>query len=100
MSQVRARRLVGLNRSSLSYRPKRPDDAVVRERLRELARERRRFGYRRLGWLLAKEGHVINRKKLYRIYRDEKLMVRRRGRRKRAIGTREVADYCQCSYRN
>lgn len=88
MSQVRACRLVGLNRSSLHYRPQRPDDSSTRERLRELAAERRRFGYRRLGWLLAREGHVINRKKLYRIYREEKLMVRRRGRRKRAIGTR------------
>ena len=88
MSQVRACRLVGLNRSSLHYRPKRADDSSVRERLRELAAERRRFGYRRLGWLLAREGHVMNRKKLYRIYREEKLMVRRRGRRKRALGTR------------
>jgi transposase InsO family protein len=88
MSRVRACRLVGLNRSSLNYRSKRPDDSTVRQRLRELAAERRRFGYRRLGWLLAREGHVMNRKKLYRIYREEKLMVRRRGRRKRAIGTR------------
>jgi putative transposase len=88
LSRVRACRLVGLNRSSLSYRARRPDDSTVRERLRELAAERRRFGYRRLGWLLAREGHVMNRKKLYRIYREERLMVRRRGRRKRAIGTR------------
>jgi putative transposase len=88
MSRVRACRLVGLNRSSLNYRRRRPDDSSIRERLRELAGERRRFGYRRLGWLLAREGHVMNRKKLYRIYREEKLMVRRRGRRKRAIGTR------------
>jgi len=88
MSRVRACRLVGLNRSSLNYQSKRPDDATVRQRLRELAAERRRFGYRRLGWLLAREGHVMNRKKLYRIYRKEKLMVRRRGRRKRAIGMR------------
>jgi len=88
MSRVRACRLVGLNRSSLNYQSQRPDDSTVRQRLRELAAERRRFGYRRLGWLLAREGHVMNRKKLYRIYREEKLMVRRRGRRKRALGTR------------
>ena len=88
MSRVRACRLVGLNRSSLNYQAKRPEDSTVRQRLRELAAERRRFGYRRLGWLLAREGHVMNRKKLYRIYREEKLMVRRRGRRKRALGTR------------
>ena len=87
LSQVRACRLVGLNRSSMNYRPRRPDDSKLRQRLRELAAERRRFGYRRLGWLLEREGHVLNRKKLYRLYREEKLMVRRRGRRKRAIGT-------------
>jgi len=88
LSQVRACRLVGLNRSSMNYRPRRPDDALLRQRLRELAAERRRFGYRRLGWLLEREGHVLNRKKLYRLYREEKLMVRRRKGRKRALGTR------------
>ena len=50
----------------------------MRERLRALAGERRRFGYRRLGWLLTREGHPMNHKKLYRIYHEEKLMVRRR----------------------
>jgi putative transposase len=85
---MRACRLVGLNRSSLNYQSKRPDDSTVRQRLRELAAERRRFDCRRLGWLLTREGHVMNRKKLYRIYREEKLMVRRRGGRKRALGTR------------
>jgi putative transposase len=88
LSQVRACRLVGLNRSSINYRPRRPDDSLLRQRLRELAAERRRFGYRRLGWLLEREGHVLNRKKLYRLYREEKLMVRRRRGRKRALGTR------------
>jgi len=61
---------------------------MARQRLRELAAQRRRFGYRRLGWLLAREGQAMNLKKLYRIYREEKLMVRRRGGRKRALGTR------------
>jgi putative transposase len=88
LSQVRACRLVGLNRASMNYRSRRPNDSMLRQRLRELAAQRRRFGYRRLGWLLEREGHVMNRKKLYRLYREEKLMVRRRGRRKRAIGTR------------
>jgi putative transposase len=88
MSRVRACRLVGLNRRSLSYRSKRPDDTSLRQRLRELAGERRRFGYRRLGWLLAREGCRMNHKKLYRLYREEQLTVRRRGRRKRALGTR------------
>jgi putative transposase len=53
-----------------------PTLRAVRERLGESATERRRFGYRRLGWLLAREGHVMDRKKLYRIYREERLMVR------------------------
>ena len=88
LSQVRACRLVGLNRSSMNYRPRRPDDSLLRQRLRELAAERRRFGYRRLGWLLEREGQVMNRKKLYRLYREEKLTVRRRRGRKRALGTR------------
>jgi putative transposase len=61
---------------------------TIRERLRELAAERPRFGYRRLGWMLAREGHASNQKKLYRIYREERLLVRRRRGRKRALGTR------------
>ncbi len=72
----------------MRYRRRRPEDTALRERLRELAAERRRFGYRRLGWMLAREGQTINHKKLYRIYREERLMVRRRRGRKRALGTR------------
>src|SRR5205814_1112700 len=53
-----------------------------------LAHERRRFGYRRLYVLLRREGHVVNRKRVYRLYREERLMVRRRGGRKRALGLR------------
>ena len=88
LSQRHACRLVGLDRSTLRYQRKRPDDATVRQRLRELAAERRRFGYRRLGWMLQREGHAMNHKKLYRLYREEQLMVRRRRGRKRALGTR------------
>jgi putative transposase len=88
LTQRRACRLVGIDHSTLRYQPRRTDDAALRQRLRELAQERRRFGYRRLGWLLVREGHSMNSKKLYRLYREEKLMVRRRGGRKRALGTR------------
>jgi putative transposase len=88
LSQRHACRLVDMDRSTLRYQGKRPDDAALRQRLRELAAERRRFGYRRLGWMLAREGHALNHKRLYRLYREEWLMVRRRGRRKRALGTR------------
>jgi putative transposase len=60
----------------------------VRARLRELASVRRRFGYRRLHVLLTREGIAMNHKKLRRLYREERLQVRRRGGRKRAVGTR------------
>jgi putative transposase len=88
LSQRHACRLLGLDRSTLRYQRKRTDDTAVRQRLRDLAAERRRFGYRRLGWMLAREGHAMNHKKLYRLYREEQLMVRRRRGRKRALGTR------------
>jgi putative transposase len=88
LSQRHACELVGLDRSTLRYRCRRPDDSALRRRLRELAAERRRFGYRRLGWMLAREGQALNHKKLYRLYREERLMVRRRRGRKRALGTR------------
>jgi transposase InsO family protein len=73
---------------SATVRSSPPDDAAVRARLRELASIRRRFGYRRLQVLLRREGIIMNHKKLRRIYREERLQVRRRGGRKRALGTR------------
>ncbi len=53
-----------------------------------MAAERRRFGYRRLHLLLKREGIQVNHKKLYRIYKEERLAVRKRSGRKRAVGTR------------
>ena len=50
--------------------------------------ERRRFGYRRLHILLRREGIEVNHKKLFRLYREKRLTVRKRGGRKRALGTR------------
>ena len=88
VSERRACSIIGADRSAVRYRHRRPDDGPVRERLRALAGERRRFGYRRLGLLLAREGFRMNRKKLLRLYREERLMVRKRGGRKRALGTR------------
>lgn len=67
---------------------KRGSDEAIRNRLRELAHERRRFGYRRLHLLLGREGMRLNRKKLYRLYKEERLTVRKRNGRKRALGTR------------
>jgi putative transposase len=88
VSERRACALVGVSRRVIRYEPTRSDDGALRQRLRELAAERRRFGYRRLGYLLAREGITPNHKKLLRIYREEGLRVRRRGGRKRALGTR------------
>lgn len=88
LSERRACSLVGVSRRVIRYQPTRVDDAPLRARLRKLAAERRRFGYRRLGYLLAREGITPNHKKLRRIYREENLRVRRRGGRKRALGTR------------
>ena len=79
---------MGTDRSSVRYRGGRRDDGAVRLRLRELAAQRRRFGYRRLLILLDREGLHMNHKKLRRLYREERLQVRRRGGRKRALGTR------------
>jgi putative transposase len=88
MSERRACRVVGCDRMTVRYRSRRPDDPKLRERLRALARERRRFGYRRLLIFLRREGFIVNHKRLFRIYREERLMVRKRGGRKRALGTR------------
>ncbi len=75
-------------RMTVRYQTTRAGDGVLRERMKAMAAERRRFGYRRLHVLLRREGFAVNHKRLFRIYREERLMVRRRGGRKRAIGTR------------
>jgi len=88
MSERRACRVIGCERMTVRYRSRRPDDPKLRERLVALARERRRFGYRRLLIFLRREGFVVNHKRLFRLYREERLMVRKRSGRKRALGTR------------
>ncbi len=88
MSERRACRVIGADRTSIRYRSRRDDDAELRARLCDLARQRRRFGYRRLHILLRRDGILINRKKTQRLYREEGLTVRRRKGRKRAVGTR------------
>ncbi len=92
MSERRACRVLGSDRTSVRYQATGPDDAALRERLKALASERRRFGYRRLHVLLRREGHVVNKKRVQRLYREEKLTVRRRGGRKRAMGTRRPIE--------
>lgn len=91
MSERRACAVVGADRTSMRYRSCRADDGDLRSRLRELAQQRRRFGYRRLHILLRRDGITINRKKTQRLYREEGLTVRRRKGRKRAVGARAPA---------
>ena len=88
MSERRASILVGADRTMIRYRSRRPDDAVLRAKLRDLAHQRHRFGYRRLHVLLRRDGEAASRNKVYRLYRAEGLAVRKRKSRRRAVGQR------------
>lgn len=87
VSQRRVCRLVGVDPKTVR-RDRPPDNADVRAAMREIAGKRRRFGYRRIGVLLEREGMTMNHKKLYRLYCEEGLAVKRRRGRKRARGSR------------
>ena len=80
--------VLGADRSSVRYRSVLPVDQDLREAMKTIAGERRRFGYRRIHVMLQRQGIDMNIKKLRRLYREEKLQVRRRGGRMRALGTR------------
>lgn len=82
VSERRGCRLMGLARSTWQYRSGRPDDGELRERLRELAAKLPRYGYKRLCRRLRRNGVVVNHKKIYRLYREEGLMVRKRARKR------------------
>jgi putative transposase len=82
LSQRRSCALVRLSRSSLRYQPRRRDDSALRSRLRELAALYPRYGHPLLHGLLRSEGLVRNRKRSYRIYREEALGLKRRRRGK------------------
>jgi putative transposase len=82
VSERRACRLARFSRSAAWYPPKGRDDAPLRQRLRELAERYPRYGYPTLHALLAAEGRVINRKRTYRLYREEGLQVRTKRRKK------------------
>lgn len=84
LSQRRACGLMEMQRATCRYRRQRREDGRLRSRLHELAGERRRFGYRRLQVLLAREGWQVNHKRVYRLYVEEKLSLRRKRGRKRS----------------
>jgi putative transposase len=88
MSERRACTLIAADRKMIRYRSRRPPDIELRNRLRELANQRRRFGYRRLFVLLREQGEPSGVNRIYRLYREEGLIVRKRKARRRAIGTR------------
>lgn len=88
LSERRACSIVGADRKMVRYRSCRPPETDQRGRLRDLANESRRFGYRRLFILLRREGEPSGINRIYRLYREEGLTVRKRRARRRAVGTR------------
>ena len=88
MSERRACNLVAADRKMIRYRSRRPPDVELRARLRDLANQRRRFGYRRLFILLREQGEPSGVNRIYRLYREEGLTVRKRKARRRAVETR------------
>jgi len=88
LSERRACEIAGADRKMVRYQSQRAPDTALRGRLRDLANERRRFGYRRLFVLLRREGEASGTNRIYRLYREEGLTVRKRKARRKAIGTR------------
>ena len=95
LSERRACLLVDISSSVFRYQPKPGNDDVVRQRLRELAEQRKRFGSPRLHILLKREGLVINHKRTERLYREEGLALRKKRRRKGAAGARMISPSAQ-----
>jgi putative transposase len=83
---------MGANRSTIRYCSKRKDEKELKEEIKEVAYEKRRFGYRRIRILLLRKGKTVNHKRVYRIYKSLGLKVLKRGGRKRALGLRKSED--------
>ncbi|WP_310235355.1 IS3 family transposase [Rhizobium miluonense] len=88
LSERRACLIISADRKTIRYRSSRPPELELRAKLRDLANERRRFGYRRLFILLRRDGEPSGVNRIYRLYREEGLSVRKRKARRRAVGTR------------
>jgi putative transposase len=67
------------------------EEGLLKERITTLAHEKRRYGYRRIHMLLKRDGIAINHKKVFRMYKELRLKVLKRGGRKRALGQRVVS---------
>ncbi|MHB8285818.1 MAG: IS3 family transposase [Caulobacteraceae bacterium] len=88
ISERRACLILRADRTMVRYQARRASDTALRQRLQALAAERRRFGYRRLFVLLRRQGETSSKNRIYRLYREEGLTVRKRRARRRAVGTR------------
>ena len=86
---TRACGLIGISRSLYRYRSRRPDSALLRARIEEIAAVKRRYGYRRVYLRLRREGWEVNRKRVYRLYREAGLAVRRRKRKRIGVFERK-----------
>ena len=95
VSERRACQVAGVARSSHRYQSQAKDQAPLRQRLRELAAVRVRYGYRRLHVLLQREGWSINHKRVYRLYREEGLSIRVKYRKKRVSLPRVIPPPAQ-----
>jgi putative transposase len=91
-SQRRSCRLLAFDRSVGRYKRKLKNDEQLKNKIISIAHERKRFGYRRIHIMLEREGHKVNHKKVYRLYKETGLKVRRRSGRKRALGSRVVSQ--------
>jgi putative transposase len=89
LSERRALKLLDMSVSVLRYQPRGDGNAALRERLKELAGQYRRHGYRMLHSRLRNDGWAINVKRTYRVYRQEGLMVRKRRRKKLPVPERQ-----------
>jgi putative transposase len=87
LSERTACKLLGVERSSYRYEPRPDRNAELREELLKLARQKPRYGYRRLHALLERRGYEVNVKRVYRLYLEEGLSVRRK-KRKRLVRDR------------
>ncbi len=92
MSERRACCLVGQHRSVQRYRSRKANENELKGRIKEIAYEKKRFGYRRIHMLLIREGIRVNHKKVYRLYRKLGLKVLKRQGRKRSTGSRKVEE--------
>jgi putative transposase len=90
VSERRSCVALGVERSTIRYRSTRPDQAPLRLRIRDLFKARVRYGYFRIYILLRREGWVVNHKRVYRLYREEGLCLRRPRRRGKCRRKRRI----------